>query len=111
MRESVSRLVTSWDDSLADSIAAMNLYLDDPGDRRRERITSLVAQLGACRNEGPFDVENALRGRWMMRCDRGALEVAITLAPTIPPRVQYLRVTQADSVVRFQPAPSCPSRE
>ena len=27
-----------------------------------------------------------------MRCERGALRVAITLAPTMPPKIQYLNV-------------------
>jgi hypothetical protein len=27
-----------------------------------------------------------------MKCDRGTLQVAITLAPTMPPRVQMLEV-------------------
>lgn len=27
-----------------------------------------------------------------MKCEKGWLDVAITLAPTMPPRVQYLRV-------------------
>ena len=30
-----------------------------------------------------------------MSCERGALQVAITLAPTMPPGVQYLAVRPA----------------
>jgi hypothetical protein len=30
-----------------------------------------------------------------MKCERGDLRVSITLAPTIPPRVQYLDVRPA----------------
>src|SRR4029453_1056330 len=39
-----------------------------------------------------IEAENALRGKWRMPCERGWVDVAITLAPTIPARVQYLRV-------------------
>jgi hypothetical protein len=94
----VTRLVNQWDDGLADRIAAVNLFLDEAKDRRRRQITALRESVGACR-AGMFDVENALRGQWNMTCEKGTLRVAITLAPTIPPRVQYLPV---------QPAPATP---
>jgi hypothetical protein len=31
-----------------------------------------------------------LRGSWVMACDRGWLQVSVTLSPTVPPRVQFL---------------------
>jgi len=37
-------------------------------------------------------VENALRGQWTMNCEKGKLQITITLAPTMPPRVQVLDV-------------------
>jgi hypothetical protein len=91
----VSRLVNQWDDGLADSLAAMNLFLDESKDRRRRQITALRTQVGQCRLEAPFEVENALRGQWTMQCEKGAVRVAITLAPTLPPKVQFLSVTPA----------------
>jgi CubicO group peptidase (beta-lactamase class C family) len=91
-RDSVTRLVTAWDDRLADGIAAENLFLDRSKDRRRREIDELHQKYGACRPDSAFDVENALRGTWLMKCDRGTLQVAITLAPTMPPRVQMLEV-------------------
>lgn len=110
-RDAVSRLVVSWDDRLADSLAAMNLYLDESKDRRQRAIASLLAQTGPCRNEGPFVVENALRGQWMMRCDRGALRVAVTLAPTVPPKVQYLDVRRLERGETLVGPPVCPARK
>jgi CubicO group peptidase (beta-lactamase class C family) len=93
-RAQVSRLVTSWNDALADSVAAMNLYLDLSKDRRKAAIERLVSDAGgSCVDEGPFYVQNALRGRWRMRCRTGDLRVAITLAPTVPATVQFLSVT------------------
>ena len=93
-RDAVSRLVLRWDDALADSLAAVNLFLDRSRDRRRAEIATLLSQVGPCRRGDGFDVvENALRGQWIMPCDRGALRVSITLAPTMPPTVQYLEVT------------------
>jgi uncharacterized protein YicC (UPF0701 family) len=45
--------------------------------------------------DGFTHVENALRGTWTMKCERGDLDVSMTLAPTMPPTVQFLEVTPA----------------
>jgi len=107
-RDAVSRLVMSWDDKLADSIAAMNLYLDEAKDRRQRAIAALTSEVGQCRADGPFAVENALRGEWMMPCQRGRLRVAITLAPTMPPKVQFLSVRKAEANDSLAPPRACP---
>jgi CubicO group peptidase (beta-lactamase class C family) len=107
-REQVTRLVTRWNDALADSVAAMNLYLDESRDRRRASIERLRSQVGdGCRNEGPFLAENALRGRWRMRCASGDLRVTITLAPTEPATVQFLEVRAIAPDESLAPAPVC----
>lgn len=111
LRDRVSRLVDRWDDRLADSIAAMNLYLDESKDRRAAAIAKLrTAAGGSCRNDGPFEVENALRGRWKMQCATGALRVSITLAPTEPARVQYLDVSPWTATTTLAAPPACRSR-
>jgi CubicO group peptidase (beta-lactamase class C family) len=101
-RARVSQLVAHWDDGLADSLAAGNLFLDQTKERRRAEIEKLQATVGACRPDATaFDtIENALRGTWSMTCERGKLQIAITLAPTMPPKVQLLgvRVAPADGV-------------
>jgi len=110
-REQVSRLIMRWDDALADDLAAMNLYLDEPKDRRRADIERVRREAGEeCRIEGPFVIQNALRGRWRMRCRNGDLLVAITLAPTEPARVQFLQVTPLAREAGLEPAPTCVSR-
>ena len=95
-RDAVSSLVIKWDDALADRIAAENLFLDRSKDRRRKEIEELRAAAGQCSAPEKFDnVENALRGQWTLSCERGRLQVAITLAPTMPPTVQFLSVRPA----------------
>ena len=95
-REAVSRLVLNWNDRLADTLAAVNLFLDQSADRRKAQISKLISEVGPCRAGTGFDaVENALRGQWTMPCDHGALRVSITLAPTPPPTVQFLEVSRA----------------
>jgi CubicO group peptidase (beta-lactamase class C family) len=95
-RGAVSSLVVKWDDAAADRIAAANLFLDQSMDRRKAAIDALHAQVGACTAGSGFDrVENALRGDWTLDCERGKVKVAITLAPTTPPKVQFMSVSAA----------------
>lgn len=107
-RDQVTRLIADWQDPLADSLAAMNLYRDESKDRRRAAIGALVAGAGGnCRNEGPLVAENALRGRWRMRCDSGDVRVSITLAPTEPAGVQSLSVRPMRREETLAAAPAC----
>ncbi len=104
----VTRLITSWDAALANRLAAMNLYRDEPADRRRAAIERVRDRAGgSCRNVGPFEAENALRGRWRMRCADGDLRVTITLAPTEPAKVQFLDVASIGREERLTPGGTC----
>lgn len=90
--EEVAALLDAWDDAALEAIAADNLFLDESLPRRRAAVGALRDGLGACA-AGPLRAENALRGRFRMVCEGGWLDATLTLAPTQPPRVQYLRVT------------------
>jgi CubicO group peptidase (beta-lactamase class C family) len=100
-RNAVSQLVERWDEAVAQRIAANNLFLDVSSDRRRAQIEALRSEVGACRaDRDRFDtVENALRGQWTVSCERGKLLASITLAPTIPPKVQFMAVRPAPAEV------------
>jgi CubicO group peptidase (beta-lactamase class C family) len=108
MQQQVTRLVQAWQPSLADSIAAMNLFLDESSARRGAAVTKMRdAAGGNCRAAGPIHAENALRGVWHIQCASGTLRVGITLAPTEPARVQQLTVTPANTNAAPGPAPVC----
>ena len=107
-KENLSSLITHWDQQLADRIVADNFFLDVSPERRAKRFADLAAQHGSCHAEPGIDAENALRGSWRMSCDRGSLVVSTTLAPTEPPRVQFLGVRSVmplddASIKRVQP--------
>jgi CubicO group peptidase (beta-lactamase class C family) len=105
-RAAVSRLVEKWDDTEAERLAAVNLFLDRSKERRRQEIETLRAKVGACTADPGFtEVENALRGSWSFTCERGRLEASITLAPTMPPRVQFLEVGMHQPRTRATCAP------
>jgi CubicO group peptidase (beta-lactamase class C family) len=88
----ISQLIIKWDDNLANRIAADNLFLDAAAEVRASRWKTLAEQHGACRPATTIEAENALRGGWKMMCDRGWLNVSITLAPTMPPKVQQINI-------------------
>ncbi|MCA1849697.1 MAG: serine hydrolase, partial [Acidobacteria bacterium] len=92
MQRDVTQLVTKWDDALARRVAADNLFMDEPAERRAKRYTEMLQKHGACRAAEPINAENALRGDWRVPCERGWLNVGITLAPTTAPLVQSLFV-------------------
>ncbi len=88
----ISQLIIKWDDALANRIAADNLFLDVPAETRKTRWQAVLKEHGTCRPASSIEPENALRGTWKMMCDRGWLEVGITLAPTMPPKVQSINI-------------------
>jgi hypothetical protein len=107
-REAVSSLVVSWDDRVADRMAAVNLFLDRSRDRRQADLARLRAEVGTCRAADGFAfVENPLRGEWLLTCERGTLRAAVTLAPTLPPTVQYLDV-RVEPAGGARPRTTCP---
>jgi CubicO group peptidase (beta-lactamase class C family) len=107
-RDQVTRLVQKWSDALADSVAAMNLFLDESKPRRRAAIAKLASDAGGdCRPEGSFVALNALRGSWRLRCANSDLRATITLAPTEPAGVQFLQVAPLAREARLDPLPVC----
>ena len=108
MQSQVTRLVQEWKQPLADSIAAMNLFLDESGPRRAAAIEQMSNAVGGnCKAVGQLWAENALRGVWRMQCANGALSVGITLAPTEPARVQQFTVVPMRADAVLGPAPLC----
>ena len=88
----VSQLIIKWDDALANRIMADNVFLDVPMEVRKSRWQELAKDHGVCRPATSITPENALRGEWRMMCDRGSVNVFITLAPTMPPKVQAIGI-------------------
>lgn len=108
-RREVNGLLREWDDERAKMLAAMNLFLDRSLERRRNEFSTLGETLGDCRErDGFFTLENALRGEWILDCERGAALASVTLAPTLPPRVQHLELRAVDAS-RLTPPTACPT--
>jgi hypothetical protein len=101
MQQAVTELYETWSDEGIRAITTDTFFMDMPLEKRREQVTGLRAALGKCRAITPFEPENALRGRWTLKCSSGSLEAWITLAPTVPPKMQVLEFKAA---LRLSPA-------
>ena len=88
---SVTTTLLAADDgaTTAPSWAAENLALDEAWPQRKAAFAEQRAPLGACK-PAELTAENPLRGRQRLACDKGWLDVTLTLAPTNPPLVQSL---------------------
>jgi CubicO group peptidase (beta-lactamase class C family) len=91
MVQATRDLVVDWGDDRARAIAADNLFVDESLEMRKVSINALRTGLGACKL-GQINAENALRGRFRVDCEKGWLNVTLSLAPTQPARVQFLEV-------------------
>ena len=95
MRDAVQHWLETGDDTQIAARAADNFYLDADAAHRQKDLEKIRAELGAFRVVGEFRALNALRGLWHIECERGSLEIFITLAPTLPPQLQMCRLTAA----------------
>jgi CubicO group peptidase (beta-lactamase class C family) len=94
----VSGLLTQWDDEVAEQLFADNVALDQPLDRRRERIGRMWERLGPPRPAAqapprPAEFDSPAHCRWWLHGEHGDTQVEILLTPENPPRVQSLTVT------------------
>jgi CubicO group peptidase (beta-lactamase class C family) len=101
----VERLLTAWDDDLADRLLAMNVDLDHELVRRRADLARIVEQYGPLQRDpdpdSAADSDSPAHLRWWLRGRGGRMRVEIRLTPELPPRVQTLTVQRVDD-----PAPA-----
>ncbi|HEY1126622.1 MAG TPA: serine hydrolase domain-containing protein [Actinomycetota bacterium] len=91
----VNGLLARWDDGDARKLAAENFFLDTPLETRRKEFQELSSRHGPCRPDGALEAENALRGHWRLRCERGMVRFYATIAPVPPARLQQLHASSA----------------
>ncbi|HUW77424.1 MAG TPA: serine hydrolase domain-containing protein [Candidatus Nanopelagicaceae bacterium] len=92
----VNRLISHWDDDIADRIFAFNMDLDHPRAYRLEQIQVAIAQIGGLKKELEVFAEmskDSSHRSWKIAGNKGTLSVEIRLAPNLPPRLQSWRVT------------------
>jgi hypothetical protein len=87
----VAALLEQWDASLGETRFDRTAWYYESPTELKKHLEDLHATLGPCR-AGTLEVENALRGTNKLVCERGQLEVYVTLTPEIPPLIQHLEL-------------------
>ncbi|MBI1276866.1 MAG: serine hydrolase [Anaerolineaceae bacterium] len=95
VQKGVSDLYETWSDDDVTALSTATFFQDMSLERRRKQVQDLRASFGKVKSITPFVAENNLRGRWTLQCQRGNIEVYVTLAPTVPPRMQTLQLIAA----------------
>ena len=85
----LARLLPDWQ-AVDGRIFAENFFLDDDLASRRRATQALLAQTGKILSVSELEPDDALRGRFRLRGERGSVEVFFTLSPETPARVQQL---------------------
>lgn len=91
-REGILRLLAAWDDNWADTLFADNFFLDKDRAHWQLVLAKVREQHGSLQPDGPFGVENWLRGEWRMAGERGWCQIWLSMTPTVPPRIQALEI-------------------
>lgn len=89
----VNRWLQGGADKELVSSAADNFFLDRSLELRRFDRDTLMRELGHVTGASDLTLSNALRGKWRITGEQGWLDVFLTLAPTMPPRIQALTLT------------------
>ncbi len=93
-RHEVTRLISAWDDAVAERLLSMNLDLDEPLTRRREHWGAVAAAIGPLTPDDEAAVSTSpAHCVWWLRGPGGRVQVEIRMSPELPPRVQTLTVT------------------
>ena len=107
-RDRIVNLWKSWNAEEAKKVAAVNLFLDTPVEQRRQQIDQLKAEIGECSAPGPVQPENWLRGHFDLPCQNGTVRALFSLAPTQPPKVQFLSFSRRAEAEGQTSAPTSP---
>jgi CubicO group peptidase (beta-lactamase class C family) len=89
--DGLARLLDEWDDGLADTLFAENVFADEDRDVRRRRAARLRSDHGPLA-PGELVASSATAGRFDLHGPRGGVRVSLTLTPEVPPRVQTYEI-------------------
>ena len=94
----LAALLPEWNGARESSIFAVNFWQDYFVDSLRAEARALFAQVGKVLRVGPMHAENGLRGWFLLKGEKGDLEVRFTLTPENPAKVQefHLRLVGED---------------
>ena len=85
-------LLFKWDDDVADTLFADNVFLDNERHRRRDEAKHFHVACGTVLAR-TLGVNAATNGTMVLQCERGAARVELQLSAEVPPRVQWYELT------------------
>jgi D-alanyl-D-alanine-carboxypeptidase/D-alanyl-D-alanine-endopeptidase len=71
---------------------AMNFLMDRDAAGWRRDLASLMTKSGQCDTSAPVSATSMLAGEFVWRCTHGRVAGSVLLAPTIPPRIQEIKL-------------------
>ena len=93
--EVVEKLLTKWDDDLADEWFAINMDLDQPRNERAAIFTTMNSGSEAIsRVPGSLSTTTPAHAKWQVSSDSGLIEIEILMSPTKQPKIQTLKVAK-----------------
>jgi CubicO group peptidase (beta-lactamase class C family) len=90
-QQAVSSLLEHWDAGLAETRFDRTAWYYESPAELKAHLDDLRSKLGSCR-DGVLEPENPLRGTHKLACERGELDVYLTLTPEMPPLIQHLEL-------------------
>jgi len=91
--DAVGKLLARWDAQVAEGGFDRTTFFYEPPEELRAHFDELSRKLGACRRQGSIEAENALRGTSHLACEKGKLDVFVTLTPEANALIQHLELT------------------
>ncbi len=88
----ILKLYERFDQELLDSSACDTYFLDQDDERRPPNFSELRKKHGPLISYSPMVPTGYLRGSWKMQCQGGELEVSVMLSPTLPSKIQFIKV-------------------
>lgn len=87
-------LLNDWDDALANVLFADNVLLDEPAGRRAAAAGTAVGRRGRLRVDSLTPTSQAAATAHLTAGDGRELVLRVSLAPTVPPRIQWYEISE-----------------
>lgn len=82
------KLLPTWENAEKSGIFAENFFLDYFPDLLKTEAEGIFEKAGKVVKVHEIVAENALRGKFLMECEKGNVEVSFTMSPENPPLIQ-----------------------
>jgi CubicO group peptidase (beta-lactamase class C family) len=91
-KEELLPLLTSWQENISNRVFAENFFLDLSRDRWITKSKEAFDKIGRVVSSGPMHAENQLRGYFVIKGEKGEMNVYFTLSPEPDPKIQFLEL-------------------